>query len=87
MPTIEILRMLNAEDRLVPPAVERVLGQLERAVEAVVEALRGPGREHYVRAGTSVRLAVLDAAELTPTFGLEPGRVVAHLAGGRAGAG
>ncbi len=75
--------MLNAEDRLVAPAVERVLGELARAVEAVVEALRGAGTVHYVGAGTSGRLAVLDAAELTPTFGLAPGRVVAHVAGGR----
>jgi N-acetylmuramic acid 6-phosphate etherase len=84
VPTIEVLRMLNAEDHLVAPAVERVLAELARAVDAVVEALRGAGRVHYVGAGTSGRLAVLDAAELTPTFGLEPGRVVAHLAGGRA---
>lgn len=71
--------MLNAEDHLVAPAVERVLAELARAVDAVVEALRGAGRVHYVGAGTPGRLAVLDAAELTPTFGLEPGRVVAHI--------
>ncbi len=75
--------MLSAEDRLVAPAVERVLGELARAVEAVVDALSGPGTVHYAGAGTSGRLAALDAAELTPTFGLEPGRVVAHVAGGR----
>ena len=82
LPTIEVLRLINAEDTLVPPAVAAVLPQVARAVDLEVEALRGGGRVHYFGAGTSGRLAVLDAAELPPTYGIEPGMVVAHHAGG-----
>jgi N-acetylmuramic acid 6-phosphate etherase len=53
-----------------------------RAVEAVVARLERGGRLHYVGAGTSGRLGALDAAELPPTFGIPPGRVCAHIAGG-----
>jgi N-acetylmuramic acid 6-phosphate etherase len=82
MPTLELLRLVNAEDRTVPDAVGRVLPELAAAVELAVAALSAGHRVHYVGAGTSGRIAVLDAAELIPTFGIEPGRVVAHLAGG-----
>ena len=82
LPTLEILRLINAEDMLVPPAVAEVLPQVARAVDLEVEALRSGGRIHYFGAGTSGRLAVLDAAELPPTFGIDPSLVVAHHAGG-----
>jgi N-acetylmuramic acid 6-phosphate etherase len=82
LPTIEILRLINAEDALVPGAVREALPQLARAVDLEVEALRAGGRVHYFGAGTSGRLAVLDAAELPPTYGIDPGLVVAHHAGG-----
>jgi N-acetylmuramic acid 6-phosphate etherase len=82
MSTIELLRLINAEDRTVPVAVAAVLPQIAATVDLAVEALSGGHRVHYVGAGTSGRIAVLDAAELIPTFGLEPGRVVAHIAGG-----
>jgi N-acetylmuramic acid 6-phosphate etherase len=82
VPTLDVLRMINAEDRSVPVAVAGVLPELALAVDLAVQALSGGHRIHYVGAGTSGRIAVLDAAELIPTFGLEPGRVVAHLAGG-----
>ncbi len=82
MPTLDLLRLINAEDHEVPAAVADVLPQLAEAVELAVEALSSGHRVHYVGAGTSGRIAVLDAAELIPTFGLEPGRVVAHIAGG-----
>ena len=82
LPTPDLLRLLNAEDALVPAAVRAVLPQLADAVDLTVAALAAGGRLHYVGAGTSGRIAMLDAAELRPTFGLEPGRVVAHLAGG-----
>ncbi len=84
MSTIEVLRLINAEDRKVPVAVAGVLPSLAAAVDLAVGALSGGHRIHYVGAGTSGRIAVLDAAELTPTFGLAPGRVVAHIAGGTA---
>ena len=82
MPTIDLLRVINTEDHGVPVAVADVLPVLAVAVDLAVETLSGGHRIHYVGAGTSGRIAVLDAAELIPTFGLEPGRVVAHIAGG-----
>ncbi|WP_241253145.1 N-acetylmuramic acid 6-phosphate etherase [Streptomyces sp. W1SF4] len=82
LPTDELLRAINAEDARVPAAVARALPTLALAVDAAVAALRAGGRVHYVGAGSSGRYAVLDAAELAPTYGLEPGRIVAHLAGG-----
>jgi N-acetylmuramic acid 6-phosphate etherase len=82
MPTTELLRLINAEDRSVPLAVAAVLTALAIAVDLAVEALSAGHRIHYVGAGTSGRIAVLDAAELIPTFGIAPGRVVAHIAGG-----
>ncbi|MEV4345229.1 N-acetylmuramic acid 6-phosphate etherase [Actinoplanes sp. NPDC049596] len=82
MSTLDLLTLINGEDRTVPAAVADVLPELAAAVELAVAALGSGRRVHYVGAGTSGRIAVLDAAELIPTFGLEPGRVVAHLAGG-----
>lgn len=84
VPTIELLRMLNAEDRAVPDAVAAVLPGLARVVDEAAARIAAGGRMHYFGAGTSGRLAVMDAAELIPTFGLHPGLVVAHHAGGRA---
>ncbi|MFC6566211.1 N-acetylmuramic acid 6-phosphate etherase [Actinoplanes utahensis] len=82
MSTLDLLHLINTEDRLVPEAVADVLPEIAAAVELAVAALSGGHRVHYVGAGTSGRIAVLDAAELIPTFGLEPGQVVAHIAGG-----
>jgi N-acetylmuramic acid 6-phosphate etherase len=82
MPTLDLLRLINDEDRTVPLAVAEVLPQIAAAVDLAVAALDRGCRVHYVGAGTSGRIAVLDAAELIPTFGVEPGRVVAHIAGG-----
>ncbi len=82
MSTAGILAAINAEDRLVPDAVQAVLPQLATAVDYATEALRGGHRVHYVGAGTSGRLATLDAAELVPTFNVPPDWFVAHHAGG-----
>jgi N-acetylmuramic acid 6-phosphate etherase len=84
MPTEALLRVINDEDQQVAPAVQRALPELARAVDLAADVLRGGGGVHYFGAGTSGRLATLDAAELAPTFNLEPGRVVAHHAGGSA---
>jgi N-acetylmuramic acid 6-phosphate etherase len=81
-PTIEILRILNREEAQVAPAVRRELPKIARAVDAIVEAFRHGGRLFYIGAGTSGRLAVLDAAECPPTFGTPPGMVQAVIAGG-----
>ena len=80
--TLEILRILNREDQRVALAVRRELPQIARAVDAMVKSLRGGGRLFYVGAGTSGRLAVLDAAECPPTYGISPKAVQAFIAGG-----
>jgi N-acetylmuramic acid 6-phosphate etherase len=82
LPTVDVLRMINSEDRLVPGAVADVLPQVARAVDHAVATLRSGGRVHYVGAGTSGRLATLDAAELLPTFNTPADWFVAHHAGG-----
>jgi len=79
--TLEILRLLHEEDRLVPDAVERVLPQVARLADEAVGRVSRGGRVHYFGAGSSGRIALLDATELVPTFGLERGVVVGHLAG------
>ncbi len=80
--TLELLRALNAEDRLVPEAVAAALPILAQVVDATAARLGAGGRLHYFGAGTSGRVAIMDAAELVPTFGLDPSTVVAHHAGG-----
>ncbi|MEU5055043.1 MULTISPECIES: N-acetylmuramic acid 6-phosphate etherase [unclassified Streptomyces] len=82
IPTLEALRLLNAEDRIPAQAVAAVLPDLARLVDETARRIRAGGRLHYFGAGTSGRLAVMDAAELIPTFGMPPGVVVAHHAGG-----
>jgi N-acetylmuramic acid 6-phosphate etherase len=81
--TLEILKAINREDRLVAPAVGRELKRIAGAVEIVVSAIKMGGRVFYVGAGTSGRLGVLDAAECPPTFGTPPDLFQAIMAGGR----
>lgn len=69
LPTGEVLRLLNAEDATVAAAVASALPELARVVDLVVERVRAGGAVHYFGAGTSGRLAVLDSAEVVPTFG------------------
>lgn len=80
--TLGILQRLNAEDGRVAEAVRMVLPELAQAVELALERWQRGGRVILFGAGTSGRLAALDAAELGPTFGVPPGRYVACLAGG-----
>ena len=82
LPTLDLLRLINTEDALVAPAVEAALPEIAEAVELAVAALGSGGAVHYFGAGTSGRIAAMDAAELPPTFGISPDRVVAHHAGG-----
>jgi N-acetylmuramic acid 6-phosphate etherase len=82
LPIADIVRLMNEEDAGVALAVERVLPEVVRAVEAIVERLRAGGRLFYVGTGTSGRLGVLDAAECPPTFGVSPELVQAIIAGG-----
>jgi N-acetylmuramic acid 6-phosphate etherase len=80
LPTAEVVRLLVAEDATVPAAVAAALQELTAAVDVLVAALRSGGQVHLVGAGTSGRLAALDADEIQPTYGLEPGRWTAHVA-------
>ncbi len=78
----EMLRIMNAEDKLVPLAVEKAIPQIEALVEAVVPKMQEGGRLFYIGAGTSGRLGVLDASEIPPTFGAPPEWVIGIIAGG-----
>lgn len=76
------LLRLNEEDALVPAAVRNEIPAIARAVRLAEASLRAGGRLIYVGAGTSGRLGCLDASEIPPTFGMEPGVVVGIIAGG-----
>jgi N-acetylmuramic acid 6-phosphate etherase len=83
MTTRQIVRLMNREDKKVAAAVGRQLPAIARAVDAIVDGIRNGGRLIYVGAGSSGRMAVLDAAECPPTFGTSPKLVQALIAGGR----
>jgi len=80
--TEEILRVINREDARVAAAVSREIPRIARAVDAIVRAIARGGRLIYCGAGTSGRLATLDAAECPPTFGVPARTVQAVIAGG-----
>lgn len=80
--TLEIVDLINAEDRLVAAAVSDERQQVARAIDLVVDSLRRGGRLIYVGAGTSGRLGVLDASEMPPTYRTEPEMVQGVMAGG-----
>src|SRR5579883_2057318 len=79
---LEIVRLMNAEDGRVVPAVASQAEAIARAVEVIAERLRAGGRLIYVGAGTSGRLGVLDASECPPTFNSPPEQVIGVIAGG-----
>ncbi|HET7750824.1 MAG TPA: N-acetylmuramic acid 6-phosphate etherase [Terriglobales bacterium] len=79
---LEITRVINAEDAKVAPAVRRALPQIARAIDLIAAALERGGRLLYVGAGTSGRIAALDAAECPPTFNTDPRMVQFVMAGG-----
>ena len=81
-PTLTILKVINAEDKLVPLAVEQEIPYIAQAVDLIVACLSQGGRLIYVGAGTSGRLGILDAAECPPTFGTSPSTIRALIAGG-----
>ncbi len=80
--SLEIARLINAEDATVALAVTRALPQIARAIDQVAAALRRGGRLIYVGAGTSGRIAALDAVECPPTFNTDPRSVQFIIAGG-----
>ena len=81
-PTIELVRLMNASDETVPAAVGAASAAIALVAEAVAESLGRSGRLIYVGAGSSGRIAALDAAECESTFSTPPGTVVALVAGG-----
>lgn len=82
LPTIDILRKINDEDRGVPAAIEKVIPEIAAAVDRIVAAFQNGARLVYMGAGTSGRLGVLDASECPPTFGVPESMVVGLIAGG-----
>ena len=79
----EIVELINREDRKVALAARKEIPAIARAVEAIVAGIRKGGRLIYLGAGSSGRMAVLDAAECQPTFGTSPNLVQALIAGGK----
>ena len=79
---LEIVQLMNNEDKQVPLAIEKCLPQIAQAVERIVSAFQQGGRLVYIGAGTSGRLGVLDASECPPTFGVSPEMVKGIIAGG-----
>jgi N-acetylmuramic acid 6-phosphate etherase len=80
--TLEIVDLINAEDRMVAEAVAEERREIAHCVDLVVESFRQGGRLIYVGAGTSGRLGVLDASEMPPTYGTHPAMVQGVIAGG-----
>lgn len=80
--TLEMVKIINAEDKKVAAAVEKVLPQIARAVDLIAEKIGNGGRLFYIGAGTSGRLGVLDASECPPTFGVSNDVVQGIIAGG-----
>jgi N-acetylmuramic acid 6-phosphate etherase len=82
LPTIDVLRKINDEDKLVAHAVERVIPEIAAVVDRTIAAFRQGGRLIYMGAGTSGRIGVLDASECPPTFSVPATMVVGLIAGG-----
>ena len=80
--SLEIARIINAEDAKVAAAVQRALPKIAHAIDWIADALRSGGRLIYVGTGTSGRIAALDAAECPPTFNTAPEMVQFVIAGG-----
>ena len=81
--SLEIVRLINNEDKTVPLSVESALDQVAALVDAIVEKLRLGGRLIYMGAGTSGRIGLLDAVECPPTYGVSDEQVMCLLAGGK----
>lgn len=80
--TIDVVRKINEEDRIVAGAVETELPNIARAVDIIAKQFLSGGKLYYFGAGTSGRLGVLDASECPPTFGVRPDMVQGIIAGG-----
>lgn len=80
--SLEILELINEEDKKVANAISEQLDDLSLIVDCISEKYQHGGRVIYVGAGTSGRIGVLDAVECPPTFGINPDRIIGLIAGG-----
>ena len=78
----KLLASINAEDKTVAHSVEKTIPQIENLVNIAVDKVSSGGRLFYVGAGTSGRLAIVDASECPPTFGVSDSMVIGLIAGG-----
>lgn len=83
LPTLDKLRIINAEDQTVAQSIALHLPDIAIAVDAITKALKSGGRLIYIGAGTSGRLGILDAVECPPTYGVDYNTVVGLIAGGK----
>lgn len=83
MSVAEILTNINKEDQTVPLAIAKIIPQIEALVTATVDKMLAGGRLFYIGAGTSGRLAIVDASECPPTYGVSPDLVIGIIAGGK----
>lgn len=81
-PTMEVVRLIQQQDALVAPAVAAQAERIAHAIDETVERLRNGGRVFYAGAGTSGRIAMLDASEIPPTYGVDASLVQVIMAGG-----
>lgn len=82
MSTRQLLTHINTEDLTVPQAIQKVIPQIEKLVDAISDRFLSGGRLFYIGAGTSGRLGIVDASECPPTYGVPQGLVIAIIAGG-----
>lgn len=82
MTITELLTNINKEDQVVPAAVAKAIPQIEKLVEVISDKMLMGGRLFYIGAGTSGRLAIVDASECPPTYGVPYGLVIGIIAGG-----
>ena len=82
MSTLEMVKLINEEYGKITAAVDAASDKIAQACDAVSETVKNGGRVFYIGAGTSGRLGVLDASEIPPTFGADPGLFVGVIAGG-----
>ena len=82
MSSLDIVRIINNEDKKIAFAIEKVLPQIAQAIDLIVQAFQKGGRLAYFGAGTSGRLGILDASEMVPTFGVDSQMVQGFIAGG-----
>jgi N-acetylmuramic acid 6-phosphate etherase len=82
MSALEIATLMNRQDATVARAIKRILPQVAQAIDVITQRLAIGGRLIYVGTGTSGRIGALDAAEIPPTFGVDPAKVQFVIAGG-----